>query len=83
VLSNGAVLTLTGTLDNRGTIALAGSGDPTTLALSGAVQFEGGGALNLSDEPGNTITAAGGTATLIVATGSNPLAIDTGDKSNR
>uniref|UniRef100_UPI003F9E7153 beta strand repeat-containing protein n=1 Tax=Mycobacterium sp. TaxID=1785 RepID=UPI003F9E7153 len=65
VVSDGAVLPLSGTIDNTGTIALNSSGDHTELQIIGAgVTLEGGGQLILSDNAANTIVGTGPNDTL-------------------
>ena len=65
VVSDGAVLPLSGTIDNTGTIALNSSGDHTELQIIGdGVTLEGGGQLTLSDNAANTIVGTGPNDTL-------------------
>ena len=65
VVSDGAVLPLSGTIDNTGTIALNSSGDHTELQIIGAgVTLEGGGQLILSNNAANTIVGTGPSDTL-------------------
>ena len=65
VISDGAVLPLSGTIDNTGTIALNSSGDHTELQIIGdGVTLEGGGQLILSDNAANTIVGTGPSDTL-------------------
>ena len=57
VVSDGAVLPLSGTIDNTGTIALNSSGDHTELQIIGAgVTLEGGGQVIRLDNAANTIS---------------------------
>ena len=65
VVSDGAVLPLSGTIDNTGTIALNSSGDHTELQIIGnGVTLEGGGQLILSNNAANTIVGTGPSDTL-------------------
>ena len=65
VVSDGAVLPLSGTIDNTGTIALNSSGDHTELQIIGdGVTLEGGGQLILSNNAANTIIGTGPSDTL-------------------
>ena len=65
VVSDGAVLPLSGTIDNTGTIALNSSGDHTELQIIGnGVTLEGGGQLILSSNAANTIVGTGRSDTL-------------------
>ena len=65
VVSDGAVLPLSGTIDNTGTIALNSTGDQTELQIVGdGVTLEGGGKLTLSDSAANIIVGTGPNDTL-------------------
>ena len=60
VISDGAVLPLSGTIDNTGTIALNSTGDHTELQIIGdGVTLQGGGQIMLSDSAANTIVGTG------------------------
>ena len=64
-VSDGAVLPLSGTINNAGTIALNSSGDHTELQIIGdGVTLEGGGHLILSNNAANTIVGTGPNDTL-------------------
>ena len=64
-IGDGAVLPLTGTIDNTGTIALNASGDQTELQIVGdGATLQGGGQLVLSDSSANVIVGATSTTTL-------------------
>ena len=55
-VSDGAVLPLSGTVDNTGTIALNSTGDQTELQIVGdGLTLEGGGQITLSDNAANII----------------------------
>ena len=55
-VSDGAMLPLSGTIDNTGTIALNSTGDPTELQLIGdGITLEGGGQVVLSDNDADMI----------------------------
>jgi hypothetical protein len=59
-LDDNLVLTILGTIDNQGTIALAGTGDATGILASGAtVVLQGGGQVTLSDNANNYISGNG------------------------
>ena len=65
VVSDGAELPLSGTVDNTGTIGLNSSGDHTELQIIGdGVTLEGGGQLTLSDSSANAIVGTGPNDTL-------------------
>jgi hypothetical protein len=56
-IGDGAVLPLSGTVDNTGTIALNSSGNETTLQLiQQGITLQGGGQVTLSDNSENVIT---------------------------
>ena len=56
LISDGAVLPLSGVVDNTGTIALNSTGDETDLELiQHGITLQGGGALTLSDSGANAI----------------------------
>ncbi|MEH2476841.1 VCBS repeat-containing protein [Nitrobacteraceae bacterium AZCC 2146] len=56
VISDGAILPLSGVVNNTGTIALNSTGDKTDLELiQYGITLEGGGALTLSDSSANVI----------------------------
>src|SRR5262249_54855639 len=64
-LSDGDQLTLNGTIDNTGTIALDSVGSPTELQIGAAgVTLDGGGTLILSDTAANIIIGMSASATL-------------------
>ncbi len=65
VVLNNQYLTLTGTLTNQGTVAMASGGNETRLIASGTVNLTGGGVVTLSDFAQNTIRGDGGQALLI------------------
>src|SRR5439155_1779287 len=55
-IGNGAMLPLSGTVNNSGTIALEASGAETLLQLiQNGVTLQGGGSVTLSDDPNNMI----------------------------
>ena len=65
VIGDGALLPLTGTIDNTGKIALNASGDHTELQIIGdGVTLQGGGQLVLSDSAANDIVGTTSTTTL-------------------
>src|SRR5262249_11487282 len=55
VATDGHTLTLAGTINNTGIIAIDASTSATTLSISGTVTLEGGGEVVLSDSSFNTI----------------------------
>jgi hypothetical protein len=58
-IGDGAVLPLSGIINNTGTIALASTGHATTLELiQHGITLQGGGQLILSDSDGNVISGA-------------------------
>ena len=64
-VSDGAMLPLSGTIDNTGTIALNSTGDETDLQIIGdGVTLEGGGNVVLSDNSENMIVGTNVDATL-------------------
>ncbi|MDD5249491.1 MAG: Ig-like domain-containing protein [Rhodocyclaceae bacterium] len=64
-VSDGAMLPLSGVVDNTGTIALASGGSATTLQLTGhGVTLQGGGQVALSDNGANVISGTGPAVTL-------------------
>ena len=65
VVENSQYLTLIGTLTNQGTVEVASVGNDTRLLTSGTAVLTGGGVLQFSDNGSNTLSANGGTATLI------------------
>src|SRR5207244_144389 len=65
-IGDGATLPLGGAIDNSGTIALNSAGEETELVvLSDGVTLRGGGAVTLSDNPGNAIVGTGVDTTLV------------------
>ena len=65
VISDGAVLPLSGTVDNSGTIALNSTGDETDLQLiQNGITLQGGGQLTLSDSSANAIFGTDPSVTL-------------------
>jgi hypothetical protein len=65
-IGDGAMLPLSGTIDNTGTIALSSTGDETDLQLiEHGITLEGGGQVTLSDSGQNVIS---GTATDVTLT---------------
>jgi hypothetical protein len=59
-VSDGAMLPLSGIINNTGTIALNSSGSETYLELiQQGIMLQGGGALSLSDSGGNIISGTG------------------------
>jgi hypothetical protein len=64
-IQDGAMLPLSGTIHNTGTIALNSTGDATALQLIGqGMMLEGGGQLTLSDSDHNIISGTGSSVTL-------------------
>jgi hypothetical protein len=64
-VADGAMLPLSGTIHNTGTIALNSSGDETDLQLIGSgMTLEGGGQIVLSDDNHNIISGTGSSITL-------------------
>ena len=64
-LGDGALLPLSGTINNSGTIALSSSGDQTELQLTGyGITLKGGGHLVMSDSETNLIVGTSSAATL-------------------
>ena len=64
-VSDGAMLPLSGTIDNSGTIALNSSGDEADLEIvGGGLTLQGGGQIVLSDSHENVIFAAAAGTTL-------------------
>ncbi len=56
VISDGAILPLSGVVNNTGTIALNSTGDGTNLELiQNGITLQGGGALTLSDNSANAV----------------------------
>ena len=65
VISDGAVLPLSGVVDNTGTIALNSAGDETDLQLiQNGITLQGGGQITLSDNSENVITGTAPDVTL-------------------
>ena len=64
--TNNNFLSLTGTIANAGTIALASVGNYTALVIAGAVTLAGAGGVVFSDNPENRIISNGAAATLLV-----------------
>jgi hypothetical protein len=63
-VADGAKLQLTGKIGNSGTINLNSAGNLTSLAMTGSVTLQGGGAVTLSDKVQNLILADVGASTL-------------------
>jgi hypothetical protein len=64
-IGDGALLPLSGIINNSGTIALNSTGDLTVLQISGAgITLQGGGTLTLSDSTANSIVGTTSTTTL-------------------
>jgi hypothetical protein len=64
-IGDGALLPLSGTINNSGTIALSSSGDLTELQLTGdGITLTGGGNLVMSDSETNLIVGTSSAATL-------------------
>ena len=64
-IGDGAVMPLSGTINNTGTIALSSTGDETNLQLiEHGVTFEGGGQIVLSDSDANVISGTSSNVTL-------------------
>jgi hypothetical protein len=65
VISNGAILPLSGTIDNAGHIALNSSGNETDLQLiEHGITLQGGGHVDLSDSSDNVISGTASDVTL-------------------
>jgi hypothetical protein len=65
VLSDGAMLPLSGDVHNSGTIALESAGSDTNLLLIGkGITLDGGGHVTLSDSSANVISGTGAAVTL-------------------
>ena len=80
VVSDGAVLPLSGTIDNTGTIALNSTGDQTELQIVGdGVTLEGGGQVTLSGAAVITGTGAAAVLTNVDNTVSGAGQIGSGD----
>jgi hypothetical protein len=80
VVSDGAVLPLSGTIDNAGTIALNSAGDQTELQIVGdGVTLEGGGQVTLSGAAVIIGTGAGAVLTNVDNTISGAGQIGSGD----
>ena len=63
-VANGTALSITGTVNNTGTIALNAAGSGADLAIVGAATLTGAGKVTLSNNIGNVIGSNGTTATL-------------------
>jgi len=63
-VNGGGALTLGGTADNSGTIALTANAPGTTLAIAGALTLIGGGKVTLSSTSGNVLLVSGAGVTL-------------------
>jgi hypothetical protein len=63
-VANGTALSITGTVNNPGTIALNAAGSGADLAIVGAATLTGAGKVTLSNNIGNVIGSNGTTATL-------------------
>lgn len=64
-ITDGASLTLAGTIKNGGTFALNSTGDHTELAIKGSVTLSGPGKVTLSDDDHNVIDSNGASASLL------------------
>jgi hypothetical protein len=64
-ITDGASLTLAGTVKNKGTFALNSTGDHTELAIKGSVTLSGPGKVTLSDDDHNVIDSNGASASLL------------------
>ena len=63
-VTDDSTLTLKGTINNDGTLALDSTGDATDLTISGNVNLQGGGDIAPSDDSNNNIVSNGSTAKL-------------------
>ena len=63
-VANGTTLSITGTVNNTGTIALNAAGSGADLAIIGAATLTGAGKVMLSNNTGNVIGSNGAAATL-------------------
>ena len=84
---NNTTLNLTGHITNQGDINLQSSGSTTNLLLTGDVTLDGGGTVNLSDNPLNRLYSSGGPYTLTnednVIRGSGDLGLNAAGLVNR